>query len=82
MTPALQSLLFEIRQHAGFQDLLKAVTPPTPPRYSPHRAETLETMGAKTVFASGEQAQHERWITILTGTVPARETETSQQEKS
>ncbi len=83
MTPALKSLLFEIRQHAAFQELLNVVEPPRLPQYRPLKNDTLETMGAKTVFASGQIDQHERWLTTLTGgQVPARETETSQQEKS
>lgn len=82
MSPALKSLLIDIRQHAAFPEFLKAVEAPRLPHYRPLKGETLETMGAKTVFASGEMAQHERWITLLTGQVPARETETSQQEKS
>lgn len=82
MSPALKSLLFDIRQHAAFQELLAAVEYPRLPQFRPSRADTLETMGAKTVFASGALDQHERWLTVLTGQVPARETETSQQEKS
>jgi len=74
--------MFDIRQHAAFPELIKAVEAPRLPQFLPSRSETLETMGAKTVFASGQMAQHERWIHLLTGQVPARETETSQQENT
>lgn len=73
MSEVLKSLLFVIRQHDGFDELLKSVQAPRLPRYVPTKGETLETFGAKSVFASGEQAQHERWLTLLTGQVPARD---------
>jgi hypothetical protein len=81
-SPALKDLLFSMRQHAGFADLLKAVEQPQLPHYRPSKADTLEQMGARTVFASGQADQHDRWLFLLTGQVPARETEPSQQEKS
>lgn len=81
-SPALQSLLFSIRQHAAFEELKNAVEVPRLPKYVPSKSDTLETMGAKTVFASGAIAQQERWLTFLTGQGPARDTQTSQQEKS
>lgn len=81
-SPALKDLLFSMRQHAGFVELLKAATPPQMPTYRPSKPDTLEQLGARTVFASGQADQHERWIVLLTGQVPERETEPSQQEKS
>ncbi len=80
-SPALKSLLFDIRQHPAFKEFLAAVEPPGMPPY--RKGDTLEALGAATVFASGEAKQHERWIVLLTGQVPERETETSQpQEKA
>jgi hypothetical protein len=79
-SPALKDLLFNIGQHPAFAELQKAVEPPALPLYRPLKHETLEQMGARTVFASGQVDQHERWLHLLTGQVPARETEPSQQE--
>lgn len=70
---ALDSLLFTIRQHPGFQELLKAVEFPAMPEYK--RGDTLEAMGAKSVFASGQRSQHKNWLVVLTG-----KPEPSQQE--
>lgn len=81
-SPALKSLLFDIRQHPAFEEFQRAVEAPRLPQFRQLRGDTLETMGAKTVFASGQMDQHDRWIHLLTGQVPERENETSQQEKS
>lgn len=75
----LKSLLFTIRQHEAFNELIAAAEKPRLPEYRPSKGDTLETMGAKTVFASGQVDQHNRWLFLLTGN-PERETETSQQE--
>jgi hypothetical protein len=64
-SPALISLLFDIRQHAAFQELLRAVEAPSLPRFKKNTA--LDMMGAQTVFASGRLDQHEKWLTVLSG---------------
>lgn len=79
----LNALLFIIRQHPAFEELKRAVEAPRMPRFRPSRADTLETMGAKSVFASGQIEQQERWLALLTGKVPPQEeANPSQQEKS
>ena len=66
-SPALKSLLFDLRQHAAFEEFKKAVEAPKLPRFRPSKNDTLETMGAKTVYESGRLAQHEAWLIFLTG---------------
>lgn len=66
-SPALASLLFEIRQHPAFPELLNAVERPRAPRFKPNGAETAEQFGAKAIYASGAQAQHDAWIQFLSG---------------
>jgi hypothetical protein len=69
-SPALKSLLFDIRQHAAFEELKKAVDMPHLPRFRPSKADTLETMGARTIFESGRMHQHECWLVFLAGQLP------------
>ena len=66
-SPVLKSLLFDIRQHPAYPELLKAVECPPLPRFKPSAADSVETMGAKFLFASGQADQHERWLTFLRG---------------
>lgn len=65
MTEALKTLLFDLRAHPGFQDLLKAVEAPRRIRY--RRGIDLQAMGAEFVYFSGALDQHERWIALLKG---------------
>ena len=46
-TPLLDSLLRTIRAHDGFQDLLKAMPPPTVPRFRKSKAEQVEAERSK-----------------------------------
>jgi hypothetical protein len=78
MTEQLKDLLFRIRQHAGFQDLLGAVETPRLPRYKRSKGLDLTAIGAETVYASGALDQHASWIALLTGA--SRETN-SEKEK-
>lgn len=75
MSPALKSLLSDIRQHPAFPEMLRELQAPKLPRFKPNSPESTETMGAKFLFASGQADQHERWLAFLTGSP------TSQQEK-
>ena len=67
MTDSLKALLFIMRQHAAFPELLKAVEPQATPRYRPSKGKDVPTMGAEMIYASGTLDQHERWIALLTG---------------
>lgn len=67
-SPALDNLLFTIRQHAAYKDLLEAVPRPALPRFRPGDNQSLETFGAKSVFESGRHSQHDAWLSVLTGT--------------
>lgn len=64
---ALKDLLFSMRQHAGFQELLRAVQTPQLPRFKRSEKKTIEEIGAETLFASGQLEQHKSWLTLLTG---------------
>ena len=68
MSPALRSLLFDIRQHAAFEELKKAVERPSLPRFKASEKLSLDEFGAKAAFESGRLNQHENWLTLLTGT--------------
>lgn len=65
MTESLKALLFYIRQHAAYQELLRAIEAPKLPRY--RKGLTPESFGAEAIHASGAMHQHERWIALLTG---------------
>lgn len=67
MTEALKDLLFKVRQHPAFQELLEAVEAPRTPRYRPSKGKDVPTLGAETIYASGALDQHDRWIALLTG---------------
>lgn len=73
MSEALKSLLFEIRQHAAFQELLNSpsLQPVPMPRYK--KGETLEDLGARTAFASGQHVQHDKLMVLLTGQPASQE---------
>lgn len=67
MTPALKDLLFVICQHSAYQEFLRAVPCPEPPRFKKSENLSVEQIGAKFLISSGELEQHERWISFLTG---------------
>lgn len=73
MSKALDDLLFTIRQHPAFQELLIAVDPPEVKQFRP--SEAPETQYADFIFRSGRRLQHESWRQFLIG-------DTSQKEKS
>lgn len=67
MSPALQSLLFDLRQHAAFPELLKAVEFPPLKTYKPSSGDDLQQTGAKFAHYSGRKDQHDNWLAFLTG---------------
>lgn len=75
MSPQLRDLLFTIRQHPAFQELLLAVGKPEAKEYSPSAGDPAAQFAAYT-FRSGQRRQHENWRQFLIGDQP------SQQEKS
>lgn len=75
-SPALQSLLFSIRQHAAFPELLKAVEAPQLKTFKPSSGDDLQQAGAKFAHYSGRKDQHDNWRSFLTGeAVPAGDEE-------
>ena len=73
MSPELKSFLLDLRQHPLFPQLKEAVEYPKFPEYRPSKGETLESIGAKAAYASGQLDQHRQWLLVLTGEVPERE---------
>lgn len=73
MTPKLNELLFEIRQHPAFRDLLEAVGKPEIKEFSPGGDPNAQW--AEHIYRSGRRRQHEAWRQFLIGGEP------SQQEK-
>lgn len=71
MSKQLEELLFTIRQHPAFQDLLKGVEAPEPAQFRPSKGAAQEQF-ADFVYRSGRGAQHALWRDFLTGP-PARE---------
>lgn len=68
MSPALKALLLDIRQHAAFRELIStAVECPQIRPYLPKDAAQIEHSRAQWIYQSGQLAQHERWIAMLTG---------------
>jgi hypothetical protein len=71
ISDALASLINDLRQHPAFPDLIAAIPAPTIPRFRVSQAAEVEKARAAWIFESGKQAQHDLWLTILTGkTVP------------
>lgn len=66
MSKQLQDLMFLIRQHPAFPELLKAVEAPEPKTYSPGKAAGIAEQQAEWIFRSGRKQQHELWRTFLT----------------
>jgi hypothetical protein len=67
MSPELKSLLFDIRQHPAFLELLRTVERPRLARFRPSQKLTLEQVGANASYESGQIAQDNNWRTLLTG---------------
>jgi hypothetical protein len=65
---ALKELLHGIRQHPGFKELLSTVEKPRIRPYQKKEADQIEVSRAQWIYESGQLAQHERWIAVLTGT--------------
>ncbi len=74
MTPVLKELLFTIRQHDGFKELLAYVERPQITTFRISDAEKPETARSRFIYQSGQVAQHEAWLAALVGNP------TSQQE--
>lgn len=72
MSKALNELLFTIRQHPAFNELLTAIEPPVVKQYRP--TEAPDAQYADFIYRSGRRLQHESWRQFLIG-------DTSQQEK-
>jgi hypothetical protein len=70
MTPALKDLLFNIRQHPGYADLLSEIERPRLKPYRPSDQTALDVLGAKTSFVSGQIVQDNAWRSLLTGEEP------------
>ena len=70
MNPLLKELLLLIRQHEGYRHLLNSVEKPTIRPFVKSRAANVEQARSEWIFESGQMAQHERWLQILSGTVP------------
>lgn len=68
MTKQLQDLLFLIRQHEAFPELLQAVEAPEPRPYSPSKSASVADQQADWIFRSGRKAQHALWQAFLTET--------------
>lgn len=68
MNKQLAELLFTIRQHPGFPELLKAIESPEPKTYSPAKAAGIAEQQAEWIFRSGRIAQHKLWRAFLTET--------------
>lgn len=79
MSEQLDELLFLIRQHQAFKELLNKVEAPTPKEFRPadrtSGRPSADEQYAEFIYRSGRRVQHESWRQFLTG-------EPSQQEKS
>lgn len=66
----LKSLLLDLRQHPAFPELLAAVEKPRIPQFRKSKAASVEEARADWIFTSGQVAQHNKWLLMLTGQVP------------
>lgn len=82
MTPQLKELLFLIRQHPAYQELLKAVELPATREFKP--SGDVQQQWSDFIFRSGRRAQHQAWQSFLIESAPdaGGVTLTSQTEKS
>ena len=65
MSKMLDDLLFTIRQHQAFHELLSALEPPEVKEFRP--TESPDTQYADFIFRSGRRRQHESWRQFLIG---------------
>jgi len=73
MSKSLDELLFTVRQHPAFQELLETVRVPPVHEFKP--SGDAQAQYADFIFRSGRRLQHESWRQLLIGNP-------SQQEKS
>lgn len=66
MTPDLRDLLFTIRQHSAFRELLTVVDAPEPRAYSPSKSALTQEQTSDWIYRSGRKAQHQMWLDFLT----------------
>lgn len=71
MNPELRIFLADLRQHPLFPQLVAAVEAPRLPEYRPSKGDTLEMVGAKAAYASGQLDQYRQWHLLLTGINPS-----------
>lgn len=64
---AKDDLLFLIRQHAGFKELIRAIEAPKVKPFIPKDAAQIEKSRADWIYQSGQLDQHKRWLVFLTG---------------
>lgn len=68
MNHNLNALVQLIRQHPGFEAFKSEfVETPIIRPYKPKDAAQIENSRAQWIYESGQLAQHERWIAMLTG---------------
>lgn len=67
MSPELRVFLLDLRQHPLFPQLVAAIERPRFPEYRPSKGDTLEIVGAKAAYASGQLEQYRQWQALLTG---------------
>lgn len=71
MTNELRAFLSDLRQHPLFPQLLAAVEQPRVRPYRPTQASEIERARAQWIYESGQLAQHNAWLAILTGNNPS-----------
>lgn len=64
MSAGLRDLLFTMRQHPCFQELLGMVTVPPVKQFRP--GKDSQEQHAEWIFRSGQQKQQEQWLHALT----------------
>ena len=68
---ALRVLLAQMREHAGFPDLLQYLKPAEPvTRYVPRKDEDVEKTRSNWIYLSGKWLQYDLTYAKLTGTAP------------
>ena len=70
MSEVLDSLLLTIRQHEGYRELLTTVERPRIRPFVKSKSANVEQSRSEWIFQSGQLEQHERWLQMLSGTVP------------
>lgn len=84
MSQGLRDLLFTMRQHPAFPELLKAVDAPEPKQFRARSDETADQQMADWIHRSGRKQQHTIWLDFLMNGDPPQggSNGPSQQEKS